>query len=101
MFGFKRFNKQLSSIIQTDERLPQNNGVYEGFIASDKIHNYLIIKEQYFQSYEGNYWETELVKLDVVKIPTNEELAAVDAVKKAEESLKAAKKSLELIKENK
>lgn len=97
-----RFNKQLSSIIQTDERLPQHNGVYEGFIASDKIHKYAIIKEQYHQSYyEGNYWETELVKLNIVKVPTKEELAAVDAVKKAEESLKAAKKSLELIKENK
>lgn len=96
-----RPNKQLGSIVQTDERLPQNNGVYEGFIASDKIHKYAIIKEQYFQSYEGNYWETELVKLVLVKVPTKEELAAIDAVKKAEESLKAAKKSLELIKENK
>lgn len=97
-----RFYKQLSSIIQTDERLPQNNGVYEGFIASDKIHKYAIIKERYHQSYYGGiYWETELVKLDIVKVPTKEELAAVDAVKKAEESLKAAKKSLELIKENK
>lgn len=97
-----RPQKQLTNVIQTEERLPSRNGVYEGMIASDKICKYYITDETYFQGYEGVYWETRLEKLDVVvKIPTKEELAAIDAVKKAEESLKAAKKSLELIKENK
>ena len=96
-----RPQKQLTNVIQTEERLPSRNGVYEGMIASDKICKYFITDETYFQGYEGVYWETRLVKLEFVKVPTKEELAAVDAVNKAEESLKAAKKSLELIKENK
>lgn len=91
-------NETLVSLVQTQDRLSTVNGIYHGYIASELKQYWYVIDEVQAENLNGPFWQTRLIK---IKSVTKEYLSAIDGVKKAEESLRAAKKSLELLKESK